>query len=180
MPELDDDALFGEDADDELDDDQRFRADDEDEDEEDGPEDLEEELLDGDAKKTEKPANSKGKAEEKGEKRGGGDGKTVTLSAKEYREIQQRLREKETEEAYWRGKAESKGRKSGGDEDEGESDPPVRKAKPAPTKPDDDDAEAFLVDINKRGMKAIRERGLVSRDEVEALVEERHCIPMRN
>ena len=175
MPELDDDRLFAGGGAAAVDDDDELFPDgvpasdgaEDDEAEDEGKLDLEGQFDEEDEPK--KPA---AKAGEKGgdqSKRGGE--KTIVLSRKDYEALQARAREKEVEEAYWRGKAEagSKGKRES-DEDEEDAAPPVRKAKPAT---EDEDAEAFLADVNKRGMKAIRERGMMSRDEVEALIEER-------
>ena len=172
MPELDDEALFGDRADDIDDDDARAALDGDDDE---APESEDEEAIDLEAQfekdeQPEKPAVTKG--EKGGDRSTRGGEKTVTLSRKDYEALQARAREKEVEEAYWRGKAEagSKGKRES-DEDEEDAAPPVRKAKPAAV--DDEDADAILADINKSPIKALKARGFVSRDEVEALINER-------
>lgn len=175
MPELDDDLLFGDGADDERDDDLESRGDDEDESEGDEDGSLEDQFSVDE--EYEKPAKSAAKgADTKGgdRSRGDGGGKTVTLSAKEYKELQQKAREVETEREYWRGRAEaSKGRKS--DDDDGVDDPAPAKTtarKAAPKEEDEDDAD-LLDAISKGGTKALKARGFVRMSDVEALIEER-------
>jgi hypothetical protein len=165
VPELDDDELFGTRSDDSYDDDDESRGGDEDE-------DLEGQFDDDDAE-DEKPAKPAAKgADDKGDSKRD-NSKTVTLTAKEHRELLERIREKETEEAYWRGKAESggKGRKSDPDDEEDDA-PPVRKAKPAAADDEEDDAD-LLDAISKGGTKALKARGFVRMADVEGLIEEK-------
>jgi hypothetical protein len=172
MPELDDDVLFG-DAADRIDDDDALAARDGDDDE---PEDEEQIDLEGqfdEETKADKPAEA-AKGDKGGDRTRGGDSKTVTLSAKEFRELQQKAREVETEREYWRGRADAKGKPGPSEDDEeDEAAPPVRKAKPATSEFDGETKEDFLKDINNRGKAALAERGFISRGEVEALIEER-------
>jgi hypothetical protein len=166
MPELDDEELFGDDASDFGGDDRESRADDDDDESEESP-DLEGQFEDEDedGEEEEKPA-AKG-ADDKGDSKR--DGKTVTLSAKEYRELQQRARESEVEQAYWRGKAEAGKRKVDEEEDDA---PPGRKAKPASADEEEDDSD-LLDAISKGGTKALKARGFVKASDVEAMIEER-------
>lgn len=176
MPELDDELLFGDGAGgDDRDDDRESRDDDDGERDEDGEgegeerTDLEGQFDEEGEERSAKPAAKK--VDGDGGKR---DSKTVTLSAKEYREMQQRIREKETEEAYWRGKAEAKGRR-GADDDDGDEDPaPSRTTgKKAAAAVEDEDDEDLLDKISKQGTKALRGAGFVRLSEVESLIEER-------
>lgn len=181
MPELDDDELFGGDDDnneDERDGDESRGGEDDDDSE---PEDLEaqfdnDEEEDGERRKEEK-RDGGGSGSGKPQQQQQLGGKTVTLSRKEYDELQRKAREIETENAYWKGRAEAtnsgkRGREADeGDEDE--DDAPARSSKfSKAAKPEDDDPEEFLKDVNKRGLAAIRARGFVSREEVEELVRE--------
>lgn len=167
MPGFDDEALFSGDgvpADDDAADGLHASGDGSD-DEADGAPDLEAmfEPQDEDQPAAAKPAAAKAK---------GSDG--VTLSAKEYQRIQERLKEQEAETRYWAEMAKKTASRAndGEDEDDPEDVKPAKGRKAAPAV-EDEDTDTFLRDVNARGLKAIKDRGFLTAAEAERLIEER-------